>query len=470
VTDVERTGEFVVHFDFHEDVIGEEKREGVKAEYLRLLDAYLDNPEQPVEGFISHDIFTSQPIILFGSNGSEAEEVDLGRSGERVYVAPRNDLESQLVDVWEDVLGVKPVGVRDNFFDLGGSSWLALKLVAGMQEVIGQELPLTILIRAGTIEQLEKEIRKNEVPEPWSPLVPIRTHGNKRPFFCVHGAGGHVLFIASLVRYLDANQPIYAFQAQGIQADQEPLSHVEDMAALYLKVMKQVQPHGPYLLGGYSMGGMVAFEMAQQLIAQGEQVDTLVVIDTPAQSPQFRHLWNIMAWWASLVNMNQADRNDAFLSVRNYLFRLRYFFRLSLADKAAYIFNRGSAIGSRITRSLSQAVGGVEPGVDSDVVQFENIDIDRYRIRRLFAVNETAFRLYIPRKYPADIILFQSSDGYQDVDKDYSHIPNLGWNSVIQGKIDCFIVPGDHNQIVREPKVRILGEQLRQVLENVERK
>ncbi len=130
VTDVERTGEFVVHFDFHEDVIGEEKREGVKAEYLRLLDAYLDNPEQPVDAFISHDIFTSQPIILSGSNGREAEEVDLGRSGERVYVAPRNDLESQLVDVWEDVLGVKPVGIRDNFFDLGGSSWLALKLVA----------------------------------------------------------------------------------------------------------------------------------------------------------------------------------------------------------------------------------------------------------------------------------------------------------------------------------------------------
>jgi thioesterase domain-containing protein len=373
------------------------------------------------------------------------------------------------VDVWEEVLGVMPVGIRDNFFDLGGSSWLALKLFARIQEVTGQELPLTILFKAGTIEQLEKEIRKNEMPGPWSSLVPIRTHGSKQPFFCVHGAGGHVLFIASLVRYLDHDRPIYAFQAKGIQADQEPLTYVEEMADLYLQAMKQVQPHGPYLLGGYSMGGSVAFEMAQRLAEQGEQVEALVIIDTPAQNPRFKYLWDLTSWWAALVNMNQAERNEAFLCVRNYIFRMRYFLRMGLFEKAAYIFDRGSAVGAKITSLLSQAIAGGDASVDSDVVQFEDVDIDRDRIQRLFAVNETAFRLYIPRKYQADMILFQSSEGYQDVDKDYSHIPNLGWNSVIEGKIVSQVIPGDHNEIIREPKVRYLGEQLRQVLEKIEK-
>jgi thioesterase domain-containing protein len=210
--------------------------------------------------------------------------------------------------------------------------------------------------------------------------------------------------------------------------------------------------------------------MAQRLSEQGEQVDALVIIDTPAQNPRFKYLWDLTCWWASLVNMDQAERDEAFLSARNYIFRMRYFLRLSFKEKAVYIFDRGSAVGAKIARALSQALGGGEPEVDSDVVQFEDVDIDRDRIQRMFIVNETAFRLYIPRQYPGDIILFQSSDGYQDVDKDYSHIPNLGWNSVIGGKIDCHIIPGDHNEIIREPKVRYLGEQLRQVLENIDRK
>ena len=278
-----------------------------------------------------------------------------------------------------------------------------------------------------------------------------------------------MLFIASLVRYLDANQPIYAFQAKGIQVDQQPLIYVQEMANLYLQTLRQVQPHGPYWLGGYSMGGMVAFEMAQQLRAQGEQVEKLVIIDTPAQSPRFRYLWNLTTWWASLVNMNQDERNEAFLSLRNYFFRMRYFIRLSLTDKVAYIFDRGSAVGAKIARALSQAIRIDESNNDSDIVQFEEDDFDRNRIQGLFAVNETAFRLYIPKKYPGEMILFLSSEGYQDVDKDYSHIPNLGWNSVIEGSIESHIIPGNHNEIIREPKVRVLGEQIRQVLENGQR-
>ena len=470
VTDVEEQGEFVLHFDFHEDVFNEGERKQVKKEYLQLLDAYQKAPQQSIEGFFGHVVHPGKLVTLPGFNGWENEKSILERTGGRVYVAPRNEIESQLVDVWEEILGVTPVGIRDNFFELGGNSWLALKLFARIQEVIGRELPLAILFQAGTIEQLEKEIRKNEMPVPWSPLVPIRIRGDKRPFFCVHGAGGHVLFIASLVRYLDHDQPFYAFQARGVQADQEPLTYVEEMAALYLKALKLVQPEGPYLLGGYSMGGMVAFEMAQQLAVNGEQVDALVIIDTPAQNPKFKYLWDLTTWWASLVNMNQSDRNEAFLSVRNYFFRMRYFLRLKLAEKVAYIFDRGSVVGANIIRSFAKIDKGEEPNAETDVGQFEDVDIDRNRIRRLYGLNERAFRLYIPKNYSSDLILFESSESYQDVDKNYSHIPNLGWNSVIKGKIECHVIPGDHNAIIREPGVKVLGEQLRQVLENAHQK
>jgi thioesterase domain-containing protein len=218
------------------------------------------------------------------------------------------------------------------------------------------------------------------------------------------------------------------------------------------------------------MGGMVAFEMAQQLAAHGDKVDALVIIDTPAQNPKFKYLWDLTTWWASLVNMNQTERNESFLTVRNYFFRMRYFLRLNLAEKAAYIFDRGSAVGANIIRSLSKIAEGEELTAETNAEQFEDEKIDHNRIRRLYGLNERAFRLYIPKKYPSDMILFESSESYQDVDKNYSHIPNLGWNSVIEGKIECHIIPGDHNAIIREPGVKVLGEQLRQVLENAQQK
>jgi amino acid adenylation domain-containing protein len=224
------------------------------------------------------------------------------------YLAPRNELERKLVGVWEEVLGVKPVGVSDNFFDLGGHSMLAVRLMARIAEQCGRKLPLATIFQRGTIEHLAELLRDEEKLAPWSPLVPLQPRGAGRPFFCVHAVGGTVFSYSDLSRSLGEGRPFYALQAEGIEGGQSPRADLEGMAARYVEAVRAVQPAGPYLLGGWSMGGSVAFEMARQLKARGEEVALLALFDSraPAGSPPpaedhaalLRHFAQDIGFWS----------------------------------------------------------------------------------------------------------------------------------------------------------------------------
>ncbi|HEX2524309.1 MAG TPA: amino acid adenylation domain-containing protein, partial [Terriglobia bacterium] len=204
---------------------------------------------------------------------------------ENAFVAPRDDLELQLTHIWEDVLGVRPIGVRDNFFELGGHSLLAARLLASIENRLGKKLPLATVFQGATVEHLAAILRQDAKPAPRSSLVAIQPAGSKRPLFLVHPAGGHVFPYVHLARYLGPDQPCYGLQARGLEEGEEPHTRIEDMAADYIKALRTVQPIGPYLLGGWSMGGLVAFEMAQQLHAQGEGVDLLALLDARITHP-----------------------------------------------------------------------------------------------------------------------------------------------------------------------------------------
>ena len=206
----------------------------------------------------------------------------------KTFVAPRNELERQITEIWEELLEIQSISIRDDFFELDGDSLQAVDLFAQIERQFGKKLPISTLFQAGTVEALAQIIAQGEdlalKPDKseasWSSLVEIQPNGTKPPLFCIHALGGGVLCYRELAMYLGTEQPVYGLQPRGLDGKQPPLTKVEDMASHYLEEIQRVQPQGPYFLAGYSFGGVIAFEMAQQLHKQGEKVDLLAMIDT----------------------------------------------------------------------------------------------------------------------------------------------------------------------------------------------
>jgi aspartate racemase len=193
---------------------------------------------------------------------------------------PATTLQMQLKKIWEDTLGRKPIGIRENFFELGGHSLLAARLMQKVSRLVDKTVPLALLFDAPTIEKLAEVLDRNEWGQQWSCLVPIQPEGTRPPIFCVHGVGGNVVGFRELARLMTPDYPFYGFQAQGLDGSRAPFTNIEEMAAHYIREMRGVQPEGPFFLGGYSFGGLVAYEMARQLYAGGEEVALLALLDT----------------------------------------------------------------------------------------------------------------------------------------------------------------------------------------------
>lgn len=193
------------------------------------------------------------------------------------YVSPHNDTERKLVRLWEETLGVSPISVTANFFELGGRSVLAARLFTKILRTFGKELPLSTLFRSSTVEQLAKELEPSFDEHEYSTLVSIKPNGTKLPFFCVHGGAGSTLFLQQLAGHLGADQPFYGIEPEGMDGRRFQRPTVEQMAENYLAAIRKLQPHGPYFLGGYCFGGLVAFEMARILEQQGEPVELLAL-------------------------------------------------------------------------------------------------------------------------------------------------------------------------------------------------
>jgi surfactin synthase thioesterase subunit len=203
--------------------------------------------------------------------------------------------------------------VTDDFFNLGGDSLLAVQVVDRVNQLFDRELPIDLLWGSGrTIEALATMLRDRAGGSAiWSRAVPFRQSGSRQPLFCAPVEGGHLFFYDNLARYLDPDQPVYGLPAQGTDGRESPHTSIEAMATHAIRLMREVQPVGPYLLLGYCSGAVVAFEMALQLEAQGEKVKRLVLVDSVAPGTNLRS-WMVLALDAA------AGKNRRLLQERIY--------------------------------------------------------------------------------------------------------------------------------------------------------
>jgi amino acid adenylation domain-containing protein len=335
------------------------------------------------------------------------------------YVAPRDNVELQLVQMWEDLLGTRPIGVTDNFFELGGHSLIVVNLMNRIEDRFQRALPLATLFQRGTVEQLAEVLRQQQGTIQQSSLVEIRS-GSAKPLFCVHAVGGTVLGYHKLAHLLNVNQAVYGLQARGLYAEEEPHTRIEDMAADYIDALRVVQPQGPYLLAGHSMGGVIAFEMSQQLQHLGEEVALLALIDSwaPVYIPEQDD--------ATLL-VQFAHEHDLPISADELLQRLP-------DEQLTYLVEQ------------AQLAHVLPPGVGIDHAR---------RLLHVYKNNVRAIRSYLPQLNPCRITLFRSSEHLTE-----TRDPASGWTSLTVREMEIYDVPGNHFSMNREPHVRILAERL----------
>ncbi|MDB4991424.1 MAG: putative non-ribosomal peptide synthetase, partial [Myxococcaceae bacterium] len=342
------------------------------------------------------------------------------------HEAARDPIELALVKIWQDVLSQPSIGVLDNFFDLGGQSVVAVSLMARIERHFGRRLPLGVLLEAPTIEQLASLLRREHAGGVRSPLVPIQRLGEAPPLFLIHPVGGNVLCYVPLAHSID-NRPVYALQSPGLDGERAPHATIESMATDYLRAIREVQGSGPYLLGGWSLGGVVAYEMARQLRAEGERTALVVMFDssTPRHQPM-------------------QERHDDGELAAQFLSDLAQSFGKTIEVAAA---------------SLSQ----LEPSARLDrmfeLASAENLVPEgsgRERIGQLYEVfrsNMLALLRYKVGPYDGPVILARAAD-----------VPgrerDLGWSTAGAADLTVHDIPGDHYAMITASKVADLSKLL----------
>ena len=229
------------------------------------------------------------------------------------YVAPALPIHEQLVHLWEELLDVRPIGIRDNFFDLGGHSLLAANLITRIEDAFAQTIQPATFVADATIEHLANMLMWHEEPDTRSSLLTLQQDGAKRPFFFLHGDYlRDPVWCVNLARYLGHDQPLYALEPLRLEGWQHPPT-LSAMAATHVEIVRRIQPEGPYLLGGWCNGALVAFEMAQQLRAAGEQVSVLLLMEPYASELYQRITHSLMRHLARLVGWPLEDEVVAYV-------------------------------------------------------------------------------------------------------------------------------------------------------------
>ncbi len=394
--------------------------------------------EERLPQFMVPALFVRLPALPLNSNGKidraalpPPEETPLPA---REYVAPRDELERRLCEIWEDALGVNRVGLRDSFFDLGGHSVVAVKLSNEVYRSFGVRLPLATLFECPTVETFARRLAKlaqrspdGADPERWSTLVKIQPRGTLPPFFCVAGVGGNPMNLRHLAAALGSEQPFYGLQFRGVDGKHVPHRRIRDMAQEFLADVKRVQPEGPYYLGGYSAGGLAAYVMARLLHDVGERVGLVVFFDTlnPIMQP-----WSLRERLEAHVD-NLRRRGVAYLP-------------------------------NRVVSRLREEVSGLSRSVRARLATHYPF---AFRHDAVWAAAEEAIREYRPEPAPFDVLLVRADPGLSAGDGiGYRPHESNGWRGFVTGELEIVELACSHSDVVGPQAASLAAAALKRAL------
>ncbi|WP_414568346.1 amino acid adenylation domain-containing protein [Nostoc sp. CCY 9925] len=413
------------------------QKQEVATELLPYLQQKLPSYMLP-SAFVVLDALPLTPNGKVDKRSLRTDEV-IPISTTKTFIAARNFTELSLVKLWENLLNTSPIGVADNFFNLGGHSFLAVRLMAQIQDRFGHNLSLSTLFENPTIEKLAVIVSQPFRESSNSPVVAINSSDSKIPFFCVHGAGGGINHYINLSRRLGEDYPFHALE-HNPDAEEPEIISVEETANYYLQEIRKIQPNGPYLLGGHCYGGILAFEMAQQLQRQGERVDLLVVIDAILSETRIESTKDDDAKF--LLRMAESIKTDSNIDFSVSFEELR---DLSLNKQLDLINQKANFIFT-----------------DTEIKDF-------IRYYKLFKAHVQAMRDYVPVIYPHSMTLFRAKEEIiHDFESPEFHTndPLLGWGKFSSQPIKLIEVPGDHFSIFVEPHIQELAKTLRVCIDN----
>ena len=342
---------------------------------------------------------------------------DLARGNSEAFrpgrrVAPRDPVEAALASIWAGMLDVPEVGVTEDFFNLGGDSLMALELMESIESIWGKQLPASVLLEHGTIEKLGGLISGESVPMP--DIVPFRPYGARTSLFCMHARHGDVMQYLGLTRYLDPEVPVYALRFTTPEGGPGGRLTVPALARRYLELVRGIQPAGPYCLAGHSFGGMLAYEMAGQLLEMGEEIQLLAMFD--AGTPRLDFL------------RPRPGRRKG---------RWAEFKHVPVQAWGPHLWEKARREYRRLRRRFGILQGATE--------------------RIQWAADH-----YVPPEYPVDVVLFRAAEEMEGMPSGFD--PRLGWEKYAKGGVRIFEVPGDHGSHLQEPHVQTVALKLNELL------
>jgi amino acid adenylation domain-containing protein len=394
----------------------------------------------------------SLPLTPNGKVDRRALKAPAHTSNSDRFIEVRNQLELKLLQIWSNILKIDKIGVQDNFFDLGGHSLLAPYLMTQIKQQIGKDIPVKDLFQNPTIEQLAAIIQKESDDSSPSCLVAIQPNGSNLAFFCVPGAGGRPFYFYHLGRCLGDDQPLYSFE-NNLYQELGAITHIEDMASIYIEAMQAVQPQGPYFLGGHSYGGNVAFEMAQQLRNQGQEVALLAIVDSSAPTYKDKQMlidyinWDHARW---LVEVSKGI--EVYLE-KNVDISYETLQSLTVDEQLKYVLQ------------YFKMANMLPP--NAEITQLTNI-VQAYKNSCLCLVD------YVPKQpYPGKLTILRANEDLPEDPNGYlnaevSQDLSLGWSEFSSEPVDIHFVLGNHITIMVEPHVQVLAEKLKTCIQQVQ--
>lgn len=353
----------------------------------------------------------------------------------RDIIEPRNDIERDLLAIWEEVLHVRPISVRDNFFELGGHSFRAALLLNQVKERLGHTLPLGIIFEANTVEKMAAALQHQLEAGSERCLVPLNESGSRPPLFLIAGVGGHVFTFHKFARMLGQNQPSYGLKAIGVDGSRRPPDRIETIAAEYVAEILAARPQGPYLLGGYSIGALIAYEVGLQMQARGLDVGPLVVFDCPAPG----------------YPIPLALRRRVGIHLRNM-------WKSSKTQRRAYLAERLNNMRERVLFALGMGMC-VAPEIEGVRA------LPQTHLKKVWVALQVAMRRYRPReRFHGGVLLFKAEDAPEWnslVEQD----PYLGWAEWSKGTVHQYMIPGRHLDMFNDQNIDGLARTLSKEIE-----